>query len=380
MGSENSSSFTPGTKIGRILEQARKEQGLSLQQVEQATKIRARYLKELERGNFSVLPAVYVRGSLRTYADHLRLDGEALTRELKHQQAAPDEWATPMYDEPSKSDSDRSLVSASSPPAGAEGRTAIEDKEDVRSPFVLVGDRSYSYLRSGALVILIFAVALALILIGKDQWTAFQEEAREPMASPATPTEDGKGEDAHHSLRRTGDGQSADDEGDGRILGEQAGQPDRGAEDNGGAGRVGQTGQGPSAPDWTGGSGDATTTSSAPTIIAAAPATTVSNAAPTIEVAPVTTKPDATRIPWAPTTVQPAPATASPSATPDPSAPTIAKPVLANTRVAASEPAALSAETTRDLQRMSPTEGGPGIPTGEHSLSGVDASAGGHHH
>lgn len=96
MGSENSSSFPSGRKIGRILEQARKEQGLSLQQVEQATKIRARYLKELEEGNFGVLPAVYVRGSLKTYADHLRLDGDGLTRELKHQQAAPDEWANPI--------------------------------------------------------------------------------------------------------------------------------------------------------------------------------------------------------------------------------------------------------------------------------------------
>ncbi|MBD0354859.1 MAG: helix-turn-helix domain-containing protein, partial [Rubrobacteraceae bacterium] len=36
-------------QVGRILEQAREERGLSLHQVEQATKIRARYLKELER-------------------------------------------------------------------------------------------------------------------------------------------------------------------------------------------------------------------------------------------------------------------------------------------------------------------------------------------
>ncbi|MDP8925742.1 MAG: helix-turn-helix domain-containing protein, partial [Actinomycetota bacterium] len=64
MSSEDSNSSLSGSKIGQILKQARKEQGLSLQEVEQATKIRARYLKELEEGNFSVLPAVYVRGSL----------------------------------------------------------------------------------------------------------------------------------------------------------------------------------------------------------------------------------------------------------------------------------------------------------------------------
>ena len=57
-----------GLKIGRILEQAREERGLSLHEVEEATKIRARYLNELERENFEMLPAVYVQGSLRTYA------------------------------------------------------------------------------------------------------------------------------------------------------------------------------------------------------------------------------------------------------------------------------------------------------------------------
>lgn len=68
---------------------------------------------------------------------------------------------------------------------------------------------------------------------------AFQDEAREPMASPAPPTADGKGEGSHESVQQADDERSVDDEGDGRLLGEQAGPPDRGAEDNGGAGRVG---------------------------------------------------------------------------------------------------------------------------------------------
>ncbi len=84
-------------KIGRILEQAREERGLSLHQVEQATKIRARYLKELERENFDVLPAVYVLGSLRTYADYLGLDAEALVRELKYRQSSRAEPQWPVY-------------------------------------------------------------------------------------------------------------------------------------------------------------------------------------------------------------------------------------------------------------------------------------------
>ena len=71
-------------KIGRILEQKRKERGLSLEDVEQATKIRKRYLTGLEREDYAMLPdAVYVRGFLKTYANYLGLDGEDLSRQLK---------------------------------------------------------------------------------------------------------------------------------------------------------------------------------------------------------------------------------------------------------------------------------------------------------
>ena len=73
-----------GVEIGRILEQQRKERGLSLEEVEQATKIRKRYLTGLEREDYTILPdAVYARGFLKTYANYLGLDGEALSQQLK---------------------------------------------------------------------------------------------------------------------------------------------------------------------------------------------------------------------------------------------------------------------------------------------------------
>lgn len=72
-------------EVGRYLEQARKEKGLSLEQVEQATKIRKRYLAGLERAEYAVLPdGVYAQGFLKTYANYLGLDGEALARQLKN--------------------------------------------------------------------------------------------------------------------------------------------------------------------------------------------------------------------------------------------------------------------------------------------------------
>src|SRR3712207_85006 len=100
-----------GLKIGRSLELARKERGLSLSQVEQATKIRARYLEELERENFDVLPAVYVQGFLKTYANFLQLDGEALGRELRRRRASRHRVQGSAYVEPPKGDYfDRSLT------------------------------------------------------------------------------------------------------------------------------------------------------------------------------------------------------------------------------------------------------------------------------
>ena len=72
-------------EIGRLLEHKRKERGLSLEEVEQATKIRKRYLTGLEREDYAVLPdAVYARGFLKTYANYLGLDGEALSQRLKN--------------------------------------------------------------------------------------------------------------------------------------------------------------------------------------------------------------------------------------------------------------------------------------------------------
>src|SRR5829696_5670995 len=77
-----------GLEIGRTLRLTREKRGLSLQQVEEATKIRARYLRDLENGNFEVLPAVFMLGSLKTYAEHLGLDGAAMTGELKRRQSS----------------------------------------------------------------------------------------------------------------------------------------------------------------------------------------------------------------------------------------------------------------------------------------------------
>jgi cytoskeletal protein RodZ len=63
-------------EIGNSLREARIRKGLDYPEIEQATKIRVRYLRALEDEEFRVLPAsTYVKGFLRTYADYLGLDG-----------------------------------------------------------------------------------------------------------------------------------------------------------------------------------------------------------------------------------------------------------------------------------------------------------------
>jgi hypothetical protein len=64
-------------EIGNSLREARLRQQLDFLELEQQTKIRAKYLKALEDEQFDVLPApTYVKGFLRTYADALGLEGQ----------------------------------------------------------------------------------------------------------------------------------------------------------------------------------------------------------------------------------------------------------------------------------------------------------------
>lgn len=72
-------------EIGATLRKARQELGVTLDDIEDETKIRKRYLNALEREDYGDLPSeVYARGFLKTYASYLGLDGEALSLDLKN--------------------------------------------------------------------------------------------------------------------------------------------------------------------------------------------------------------------------------------------------------------------------------------------------------
>ena len=84
-------------EIGNSLREARHRQQLDLTDVEQATKIRSRYLRALEEEAFDVLPAqTYVKGFLRTYADWLGLDGQLYVDEYNSRFGTDEEPREPV--------------------------------------------------------------------------------------------------------------------------------------------------------------------------------------------------------------------------------------------------------------------------------------------
>lgn len=75
--------------IGEELRKARKEKGYSFEHLEEATKIRAKYLEALENERFEVLPGpIYAKAFLRTYTKYLGLDTDAIMSEYSSGQEA----------------------------------------------------------------------------------------------------------------------------------------------------------------------------------------------------------------------------------------------------------------------------------------------------
>jgi len=71
-------------EIGNTLREARVRRNLTLQQVEEDTKIRVKYVQAMENEDFDVMPgATYVKGFLRTYAAYLSLDPEVILDEYR---------------------------------------------------------------------------------------------------------------------------------------------------------------------------------------------------------------------------------------------------------------------------------------------------------
>ena len=160
-------------KIGRVLEQARKDRGLSLEEAERATKIRKRYLVGLERDDYTVLPdAVYAGGFLKTYTNFLGLDGAELSRDLRARRKPrrePRRERGLSYAPPTKSGFERPIIN----PGGVSG---AEKRKIPRS------------------TVLAFAVAALVIsaLVGALYYVGLNARASAGDGAPAKISADGE--------------------------------------------------------------------------------------------------------------------------------------------------------------------------------------------
>ena len=165
-------------KIGRVLERARKDRGLSLEEAERATKIRKRYLAGLEQDDYTVLPdAVYARGFLKTYANFLGLDGDGLSEKLRTRKK-PRRERRLSYAAPS-SESERPIIN----PGGVPG---AEKRNIPRSTIMTI-----------AIAALVIAALIgALYIVGLSVRSAVVDDARnaERIAAPVKPEPEESGE------------------------------------------------------------------------------------------------------------------------------------------------------------------------------------------
>jgi hypothetical protein len=76
--------------VGATLREVRTRRKVDLASVEAATKIRARYLRAIENEEWDLLPGdAYTRAFVRTYANHLGLDGSRLAEEYRRDRGVP---------------------------------------------------------------------------------------------------------------------------------------------------------------------------------------------------------------------------------------------------------------------------------------------------
>jgi hypothetical protein len=131
-------------RIGEALKEARRRAGLDIRTIEERTKIRTRYLRALEAEEWGALPGhAYVKGFLRTYADLLGLDGDALVGEYRRRIEGPQASPVPL------------------------GDGVLQARRSQREPGELRGPPSRLWI-AGAVILLIAGVLLVLGLTGGD--------------------------------------------------------------------------------------------------------------------------------------------------------------------------------------------------------------------
>jgi cytoskeletal protein RodZ len=85
-------------EIGTTLRETRIRDKIDITAVEEATKIRAKYLRALENEEWGVLPGpAYIKSFLRTYAEFLGIDAHMLVEEYRARFERPEQLEVPAF-------------------------------------------------------------------------------------------------------------------------------------------------------------------------------------------------------------------------------------------------------------------------------------------
>jgi len=172
--SEKPASVTNFAALGQRLRDAREAKELSPDDVERATRIRARFVEQMERGDYSGMTPVQAQGFLRNYARFLGLDLDLLESELTGEEPKGRLGRARRDPQPPAAPAARPRTAA---PARAEGTPRR---------------RRRGWLTSAGIV----AIAGAIVVLFVLGATALLNRASEPAAEENEPTIEGTPEPA----------------------------------------------------------------------------------------------------------------------------------------------------------------------------------------
>ena len=86
--------------LGAIFKEIRESNNISIEEVEAATKIRAKYLQAIEADDFDAIPGkVYAKGFVKSYARYFKIDQEPVIQELIEEAFGGQKSITPVIEE-----------------------------------------------------------------------------------------------------------------------------------------------------------------------------------------------------------------------------------------------------------------------------------------
>ncbi|MSO54834.1 MAG: helix-turn-helix domain-containing protein [Rhodospirillales bacterium] len=99
MTDQDTTETTPG--VGALLRASRLRYGLEIDEVARTLRIRRRFIEAIEEGRLDQLPgASYTMGFVKTYAEHLGLDGEEVVRRCRAESIAVDKKTSLSFPTP----------------------------------------------------------------------------------------------------------------------------------------------------------------------------------------------------------------------------------------------------------------------------------------